>query len=173
MKEMKLELIIDSGNQENIIGHNVVQKLQLTLEKHLHPYTIRWIKEIDDIQLEERYKVPFFIGKYSDDVYCDIVDMDTCNLLFGRPWQFDVDATHSGRKNTYQLLKESVRHTLLPMETNRTKVAKMKGHNFLTKTNRFNDFVKECKDTREIHVMIVKEENMSQSVNVNKISMEV
>ena len=27
VKGMKLELIIDSGSQENIIGHNVVQKL--------------------------------------------------------------------------------------------------------------------------------------------------
>ena len=82
VKGMKLELIIDSGSQENIIGHNVVQKLQLTSKKHLHPYTIRWIKEVDDIQVEDG-KVPFSIGKYFDEVYCDIVDMDACNLLFG------------------------------------------------------------------------------------------
>ena len=37
----------------------------------------------------------------------------------------------------------------------------------------FNDFIKECKDTREIHVMIVKGENMSEPIKVNKISMEV
>ena len=99
--------------------------------------------------------------------------MDTCNLLFGRPWQFDVDATHSGRKNTYQLVKEGVRYTLLPMETNQTKAAKVDGKIFLTKTHRFNNFFKECKDTLEIHVMIVKGENMSEPIKVNKISMEV
>ena len=81
MKGMKLELIIDSGSQENIIGYNVVQKLQLTPEKHLYPYTIGWIKEVDGIQVEECCKVPFSIGKYSDEFYCDIVDMDACNLL--------------------------------------------------------------------------------------------
>ena len=127
MKGMKLELIIDSDNQENIIQCNVVQKLQLTLEKHPHPYTIGWIKKVDDIQMEECCKVPFSIGKCSDEVYCDIVDMDTCNLLFGRPWKFDVDATHSGMKNTYQLVKEGVHYTLLPMETNQTKTAKVEG----------------------------------------------
>ena len=39
--------------------------------------------------------------------------------------------------------------------------------------HRFNDFVKGCKDTRDIHVMIVKGENMSEQIKVNKISMEV
>ena len=104
---MKLELIIDIGSQVNITGHNVVQKLQLTPEKHSYPYTIECIKEVDDIQVEERCKVPFSIGKYFDEVYCDIVDMDACNLLLGRPCQFDVDATHSGWKNTYQLAYEN------------------------------------------------------------------
>ena len=70
-------------------------------------------------------------------------------------------------------MKEGVRYTLLPMETNQTKAAKVEEHNFLTITHRFNDFAKECKDTREIHVMIVKGENMSELVKVNKISMEV
>ena len=123
--------------------------------------------------MEEGCKVSFSIGKYSDEVYCDIVDMDACNLLFGRPWQFDVNATHSGRKNTYQLVKEGMCYTLLSMETNQTKATKVEGRNFLTKTNRFNDFVKECKDTRDVHVMIVKRENMSEPVKVNKIAMEV
>ena len=108
---MKLEFIVDSGSQENIIGRNVVQKLQLALEKHPHLYTIGWIKEVDGIQVEECCKVLFSIGKYSDEVYCEIVDMDASNLLFGRPWQFDVDATHSGRKNTYHFVKEGVCYT--------------------------------------------------------------
>ena len=123
--------------------------------------------------MEECCKVPFSIGKYFDEVYCDIVDMDACNLLYGRPWKFDVDATHSGRKNTYQLVKEGVRYTLLPMETNQTKAAKVEGRNFLTITHKFNDFVKECKDTQDIHVMIVKGENVSVPIKENKISIEV
>ena len=173
MKGMKLELITNSGSQENITGSNVVLKLQLTIEKHLHPYTIGWIKEVDGIQVKECCKVPFSISKCSDEVYCDIVDMDACNLLFRRPWQFDVDGTHSGRKNSYQLVKEGVCYTLFPMKTNQTKAAKVEGWNFFNITHRFNHFVKECKDTQDIHVMIVKGETMSELVQVNKISMEV
>ena len=51
--------------------------------------------------MDERCRVPFSIGKYSDEVYYDIVNIDACHILFGRPWQFDVDAKHLGRKNTY------------------------------------------------------------------------
>ena len=49
----------------------------------------------------------------------------------------------------------------------------MEGWNFLTKTHRFNDFVKECKDTKEIHVMIIKGKNINEPIKVSKISVEV
>ncbi|GJX22684.1 reverse transcriptase, partial [Tanacetum coccineum] len=78
------DLIIDSGSCENIIG---------TAER---------------IHIKERCGVPFSIGRYSNEVYCDIVDMDACHLLFGRPWQFDVDARHDGRDNIYRLEKKGV-----------------------------------------------------------------
>ena len=34
-----------------------------------------------------------------------MVDMDACHILFGLPWQNDVDAKHSGMSNLYQLEK--------------------------------------------------------------------
>lgn len=47
-------------------------------------------------------QVPFSIGKhYQDMAVCDIVDMDACHLL-GHPWQYDVDAIHRGKDNSYQ-----------------------------------------------------------------------
>ena len=90
--ERVFELIVDSGSCENIIGKEMVRQLQLPIEKHPSPYTIGWIKAAERIEVKERCKVPFSIGKYQDEIYCDIVDMDACHLLFGRPWQFDVNA---------------------------------------------------------------------------------
>ncbi|PKI72271.1 hypothetical protein CRG98_007345 [Punica granatum] len=101
-------LIIDSGSQENIIGRAMVEKLELPVEKHPNPYSISWIKSVGDIRVTERCKVPFSIGKYQDEVYCDVVDMEACHLLFGRPWQYDTDAQHHGKENVYQLVKEGV-----------------------------------------------------------------
>ncbi|GKD02008.1 reverse mRNAase [Tanacetum coccineum] len=98
------ELIIDIRSCENIIGRETVKLLQLPIETHLNPYSIGWIKAAERIHVKERCKVPFSIG--SDEVYYDIVDMVACHLLFGRPWQFDVDARHDGRDNIYRLEKK-------------------------------------------------------------------
>ena len=34
--------------------------------------------------MNELCKLSFCIGKYNDEVYCDVLDMDTCHILFGR-----------------------------------------------------------------------------------------
>ena len=59
--------------------------LRLQVKKHPNPYTVGWIRAAEKIEANERCKVPFSIGKYQDEVYCDVVDMDVCQLLFGRP----------------------------------------------------------------------------------------
>jgi hypothetical protein len=46
-------------------------------------------------------RVHFSIGMYSDYADCDVVPMEACSLLLGRPWEYDTDACHHGRSNTY------------------------------------------------------------------------
>ena len=58
----------------------------------------------------------FQIGTYKDQVLCDIMPMDVCHILLGRPWQYDRKDVHDGRKNTYSLEKDGKRHTLSPLE---------------------------------------------------------
>lgn len=42
------------------------------------------------------------MGKnFINDVLCDVIDMDVCHLIFGRPWQFHVAAMYDGRNNCY------------------------------------------------------------------------
>ena len=79
------DLIIDSGSQENIISKDVMERLQLETETHPSPYAIGCIKEFDGIWVHEHCKVSFSIGKYNDEVYCDVVDMDACHILFRCP----------------------------------------------------------------------------------------
>ena len=59
-----------------------MERLQLEMENHPNPYAIRWIKEVSGIHVNERCKVSYSIGKYNDEVYCDVVDMDACHFLF-------------------------------------------------------------------------------------------
>lgn len=83
------------------------------IEKHLELYTICWIKEVPKVTLTERCKVSFSIGKYRDGVYCDVVDMNACNLLSGRPWQYDVKAWHGRRENICRFVKDVINFTLM------------------------------------------------------------
>lgn len=38
------------------------------------------------------------IGNNHDEVLCDIMPMDICHLLLGRPWQFDRQQYMTGEK---------------------------------------------------------------------------
>jgi hypothetical protein len=59
--------------------------------------------------------VHFFIGIYSDYVDCDVVPMEACSLLLGRPWKYDNDAHHHGRRNKYTFMYKDKKITLLPL----------------------------------------------------------
>lgn len=59
--------------------------------------------------------VNFSIGQnYKDQAWCDMVAMDTCHLLLGRPWQYDGKITHDGHLNTYNFMFNSTKIVLLP-----------------------------------------------------------
>lgn len=60
-------------------------------------------------------RVHFSIAAYADYVDCDVVPMQACSLLLGRPWQFDKNSIHHGRKNQYTLIHKDKNITLLPM----------------------------------------------------------
>jgi hypothetical protein len=47
--------------------------------------------------------------------------MDVCHLLLGRPWKYDRNVVHDGRKNTYTLEKNGRTHMLLPIEDKKVK----------------------------------------------------
>ncbi|XP_013624018.1 PREDICTED: uncharacterized protein LOC106329985 [Brassica oleracea var. oleracea] len=94
--------IIDSGSSENVISSNVVKKLSLPDEPHPHPYKLAWLQQDNDFLVTRRTLVSFSIGdSYHDKTYCDIVPMDACHLLLGRPWEYDRCVLHDGFLNTY------------------------------------------------------------------------
>jgi hypothetical protein len=61
------------------------------------------------------------IGGYRDEILCDVIPMDVCHILLGRPWKFNRNVIHDGSKNTYTLEKNGRTHMLLPIEEKKVK----------------------------------------------------
>jgi hypothetical protein len=83
--------------------------------------------------------VEFKIGGYNDKVLCNVIPMDVCHLLLGRPWKYDINVVHDGRMNTYTLEKNGRTHMLLPIKDKEVKlevsnaIFLMSGKELLTK----------------------------------------
>nr|KYP74046.1 hypothetical protein KK1_006714 [Cajanus cajan] len=78
-------LIVDSGSWCNCCSTRLVNKLSLITMPHPQPYHLQWLNKDEDIVVSQQVKVKFSIGKYEDQVLCDIVPIEACHILLGRP----------------------------------------------------------------------------------------
>ena len=83
------KLVIDSGSTDNIVTTEMVEKLYLKRLKQPTPYKVSWLQKGHQLLLDEKCEVEFHTGKYRDKVICDIMPMDVCHILLGRPWHYD------------------------------------------------------------------------------------
>jgi hypothetical protein len=101
-------MIVDGGS---------VDKLALTTKPHPCPYHIQWLNNSNKAKVTKLVRINFAIGSYRDIVECDVVSMQACHILLGRPWQFDKDSMHHGRLNQYSFMyynKKIVLHHMSP-----------------------------------------------------------
>ncbi|GJV23630.1 hypothetical protein Tco_1376325 [Tanacetum coccineum] len=76
------------------------------------------------------------IGKYKGEVTCDIVDLDVCLILLERPWEYDVNAIHKGKENTYSFIINDVKKVLVPlMDNNKSKDSEVTRNNLMILNN--------------------------------------
>ncbi|XP_068489409.1 uncharacterized protein [Phaseolus vulgaris] len=92
-------LIVDGGSCANVASTRVVDKLGLPTISHAKPYKLQWLSEVGEIVVNKQVLITFSIGKYKDEVLCDVVPMEATHILLGRPWQFDRKVFHDGFTN--------------------------------------------------------------------------
>jgi len=59
--------------------------------------------------------ITFAIGKYKDEVLCDVVPMEANHILLGRPWKYDRHVLHDGLTNKMTFTFQGHKVTLKPL----------------------------------------------------------
>ncbi|KAG5235570.1 Integrase [Salix suchowensis] len=108
-------MIIDGGSCVNVASDTLVKKLNLSCIKHTRPYRLQWLNECGEVRVTKQVLIAFSIGKYSDEILCDVVPMHASHLLLGLPWQFDRKAIHDGFRNRFTIVKDGKTITLIPL----------------------------------------------------------
>jgi len=115
VKDKVCSVIIDGGSCTNVASSSMVEKLGLPTLKHPRPYKLQWLNDSGEVRVTKQVVVPFRIGKYEDEVLCDVVPMQAGHLLLGRPWQFDRRVQHDGFTNKHSFTFQQRTITLAPM----------------------------------------------------------
>lgn len=104
--------------------------------------------------VSKRCLVSLSIGSiYKDKIWCDVVAMDACHLLLGRPWQYDRNVAHDEKRNTYNFMFNNTKIVLLP---NKEFTLQQDLGNYLLGKKQFIDVVAE---TKRVYILLGKESN--------------
>jgi hypothetical protein len=121
-KDRVCKVIVDNGSIEDLVSTEMVEKLELETIVHPSPYRVSWLQKGHQVNATKQCLSEFKIGGYKDEILCDVIPMDVCHLLLGRPWQYDRNVIHDGRKKTYTLEKNGRTHMLLLIKDKEVKI---------------------------------------------------
>jgi len=147
----------------------MVENLELKRLKHPNPYRVSSLQKSHQLLVDEQCEVEFQIGKYKDKVVCDIMLMDVCHILLGRPWQYDRKVVHDGLTNCYKFVKDGIKHTLVPIKeegtagTSEPRALLVSGKQFL----------KQVEDNEMGYVVVKKERTMLFHTEVSDLPTEI
>ena len=108
-------MIINGWSYTNVASTTLVENLNLPILKHPRPYKLQWLNDCGEVKVNKQVLVSFSIGRYKDEVLCDIVPMHAGYILLGRPWQFDRKVNHDRFKNRHSFVKDNKTITLVPL----------------------------------------------------------
>ena len=114
--EKVCSIIIDGGSCANVVSVSMIEKLGLPTSIHPHPYDVQWLNRHKGLRVTSRCLISFSIGKnYQDKLWFDVLPMDVCHLILGRPWLYDRKVMHDDYLNTYSFTKDGKKIILGPL----------------------------------------------------------
>ncbi|XP_071933094.1 uncharacterized protein [Coffea arabica] len=108
-------LVIDPGSCTNVASALMVERLNLPTSDHPRPYKLQWLNNSGEVRVHKQVLINFAIGRYKDDVLCDVVPMQATHIILGRPWRFDKRVIFDGFLNKYSFVHNTKKITLAPL----------------------------------------------------------
>ena len=85
VKGTTCSLIIDSGSCTNVVSTMLIKKLQISTQDHPKLYKLQWLNDSGTMKVISQALISFTLGKYKDEVLCDVLPMHARDILLGRP----------------------------------------------------------------------------------------
>lgn len=108
-------MFIDSESCANIASTTLVDLLKLPTTKHVKPYKLQWCNECGELRGQRQVLIKFKIGKYQDEILCNVILTQSCHVLLERPWQYGCSIIHDGITDIYSHVLNECKYVLRPM----------------------------------------------------------
>ncbi|RDX81425.1 hypothetical protein CR513_37894, partial [Mucuna pruriens] len=76
-----------------------------------------WLNSKGEMVVNKQVSLAYTLGKYCDEVLCDVIPMEATHILLGRPWQYDRKVTHNGITNRFSFTYMGQKVTLKPLSS--------------------------------------------------------
>ncbi|RDX80270.1 hypothetical protein CR513_39203, partial [Mucuna pruriens] len=96
----------DSGSSVSLASQRLVNKKCIPTTPRPKPYKLQWSSEQGEMILDKQVFVAITLGKYNDEILCDVVPMEATHVLLGRPWQFVRKVTHDCVTNKFFFVRK-------------------------------------------------------------------
>jgi hypothetical protein len=106
MRHTKVDTLIYSGSQSNLISEEVIKQLVLKTQMHHKPYSLKWISNNHKLHITKQCTLKFAISsKFVDKETCDVVPLNECGMVLGSPYLYDSTKVFYREQNQYHLIK--------------------------------------------------------------------
>jgi hypothetical protein len=161
---------VDSNRISNLVSTEMVENMELETVAHPSPYKVSWLQKGHQVNVTKKCLVEFKIGGYKDEILCDVIPMDVCHLLLGRPCQYDRNVVHDWRNNTYTLEKNGRMHMFLSIKDKEVKI-EMSNTVLLMSGKELLNEVKKKEDTQ--FIMVRKPKMFLTSMRIDDLPEEI
>jgi hypothetical protein len=100
VKGTPLHFIGYSGSLNNFILVEVIKWLAMPTTLYPQPYTIEWLCQGSDLYVSQQCQLSHDIKPLQDEVLCDVVALEICNVLLGQPYLWKCHVVYESRPHS-------------------------------------------------------------------------